>query len=189
MDPPDPEPPLTPVLKKNTKRVLICIERQQIVSRLMFELQERGVDGKFLCGTLKLVAVTRVWARVCQNYENPLIRQFRSCPQKKKCGRHTKWNHDEVRKTVKLIPLFRGRTIRDLAHALSIPKSTLFRMKCDSDDPVIMTCTSALKPALTERHKLLRVTFCLTNIDPVTRQYDNCMQSVHVDEKWFFISE
>ena len=62
-------------------------------------------------------------------------------------------------------------------------------MKCDSDDPVIMTCTSALKPALTERHKLLRVTFCLTKIDPVTCQYDNCMQSVHVDEKWFFISE
>ena len=165
----------------------------------MFELQERGVDGKFLRGTLKLVAdefhvcsrtITRVWARACQNYENPLIRQFCSSPQKKKCGRHKKWNHDEVRKAVKLIPLFRRRTIRDLvAHALSIPKSTLFRMKCDSDDPVIMTCTSALKPALTERHKLLHVTFCLTKIDPVTRQHDNCMQSVHVDEKWFFISE
>jgi hypothetical protein len=164
MDPPDPEPPLTPVPNKNTKRELTCIERQQIVSRLMFELQERGVDGKFLRGTLKLVAgefhvcprtITRVWARACQNYENPLIRQFRSSPQKKKCGRHKKWNHNEVCKAVKLIPLFQRRTIWDLAHALSIPKSTLFRMKCDSDDPVIMTCTSALKPALTEQHKLL----------------------------------
>ena len=26
-------------------------------------------------------------------------------------------------------------------------------------------------------------------IDPVTREYDDCFQSVHVDEKWFFISE
>ena len=58
-------------------------------------------------------------------------------------------------------------------------------MKCDSDDPVIMTCTSALKPALTEQHKLLRVTFCLTKIDPLTCRYGNCMQSVHIDEKWF----
>jgi hypothetical protein len=92
MDPPDPEPPLTPVQNKNTKRELTCIERQQIVSKLMFELQERSVDGKFLHGTLKLVAgefhvcpetITRAWARACQNYENPLIRQFRSSPQKK----------------------------------------------------------------------------------------------------------
>ena len=99
MDPPDPELPLTPVPNKNTKRKLTCIETQQIVSRLMFELQERGVDGKFLRGTLKLVAdefhvcsrtITRVWARACQNYENPLIRQFHSSPQKKKCGRHKK---------------------------------------------------------------------------------------------------
>ena len=52
-----------------------------------------------------------------------------------------------------------------------------------------MTCTSALKPALTEQHKLLRVTFCLTKIDPLTRQYNHCYQSVHVDEKWFFITE
>jgi hypothetical protein len=67
----------------------------------MFELQERGLDGKFLCWTLKLVAgefhvipgtITRVWARACQNYENPLIRQFCSSPQKKKCGRHKNGN-------------------------------------------------------------------------------------------------
>ncbi len=162
-------------------------------------MQERGVEGKFLRGTLKLVAgkfhvcprtITRVWARAGQNYENPLIRQFRSSPQKKKCGRHKKWNHDEVCKADKLIPLFRRRTIRDLAHALSIPKSTLFQMKYyDLNDPVIMKCTSALKPALTEQHKLLRVTFCLTKIDPVTHQYDRSMQSVHVAEKWYFISE
>ena len=91
MDPPDPEPTLTPVLNKNTKRELICNERQRIVSRLMFELQERGVDGKLLRRTLKLMAgefhvcprtMTRVWAHASQqNYENPLILQFRSSPQ------------------------------------------------------------------------------------------------------------
>ena len=53
-----------------------------------------------------------------------------------------------------------------------------------------MTCTSALKPTQTEQHKLLRVNFCLTKINPVTRQYDHCYQSVHVDhEKWFFNTE
>ena len=47
-------------------------------------------------------------------------------PQKKKCGRHRKWDPDEIREAVKLIPLFKRRTIWDLAHALAIPKSTLF---------------------------------------------------------------
>ena len=198
MDPPDPEPPLTPVPNKKTKKELTLHERQQIVSRLLFELQVRGVDGKFSRGTLKLVAgdyhvcprtIRRVWERARQNFENPEVRQFRSSPRKKKCGRHRKWDPDEIREAVKLIPLFKRRTIRDLAHALAIPKSTLFRLKNDGDEPVIMTCTSALKPALTEQHKLLRVTFCLTKIDPLTRRYDHCYNSVHVDEKWFFITE
>jgi hypothetical protein len=62
-------------------------------------------------------------------------------------------------------------------------------LKHDKDDPVIIACTSALKPLLTQQQELLSVTFCLTKIDPVTREYDDCFQSVHVDEKWFFFSE
>ena len=106
------------------------------------------------------------------------------------CGRHKKWNHDEIREAVTLIPHFKRKTIRDLAHALGIPKSTLWDLRQDKDDPVIIACMSALKPLLTQQHELLPcVTFCLTRIDPVTCEYDDCFQSVHVDEKWFFISE
>jgi hypothetical protein len=110
-------------------------------------------------------------------------------PEEEEVRTSQKWNHDEVREAVALIPLFRRRTIRDLAHALGIPKSTLWDLKQDKDDPVIIACTSALKPFLTEQHKLLRVTFCLTKIDPVTREYDDFFQAVRLDEKWFFISE
>ena len=39
MDPPDPEPPLTPVSNKKTKRELTGDKGQQIVSRLLFEIQ------------------------------------------------------------------------------------------------------------------------------------------------------
>jgi hypothetical protein len=137
MDPSDPEPLLTPAPNKNTKRELTCNERQHIVSRLMFELQERGVDGKFLCGTLKLVAgefhvipqtITRVWARACMSeLREPTHSSvlFKS-PEKEVWEETQKWKHDEVREAVKLIPLFRRRTIWDLAHALNIQKSTLF---------------------------------------------------------------
>ena len=58
--------------------------------------------------------------------------------QKKRCGRHRKWNHEEVREAVCLLPLFQRKTIIDLAAALKKPKSTVHLMKIDSDDPVIM---------------------------------------------------
>ena len=125
-----------------------------------------------------------------QNFQNPNVLQFCASPRKKKkCGRRKKWNHDEVREAVALIPLFRRRTIRDLAHALGIPKSMLWDLKQDKNNPVIIACTPALKPLLTQQHELLRITFCLTKIDPVTREYDDFFQAVRLDEKWFFISK
>ena len=108
--------------------------------------------------------IRRVWARALENFENPDTRQFRSSPQKHRCGRPKKWNHDDVREAVKLVPHFQRRIIRDLSAAIGIPKSTLFAMKCDKDETVIMPCTSALKPASTTEHELLRVSFCLTKM-------------------------
>ena len=149
-------------------------------------MQHSGIDGKFLRDTLKVVAgnfhvtrrtISRIWARAHENFQNPDILQFCASPRKKKmCGRHKKWNHAEICEAVTLAyHPFKRRTIRDLAHALGIPKSTLWALKQDKDNPVIIACTSALKPLLTQQHELLCVTFCF--------------QSVHVDEKWFFISE
>ena len=65
----------------------------------------------------------------------------------------------------------------------------MWDLKQDNDDQVIIACTSALKPLLTQQQELLRITFCLTIIDPETCEYDDCFQSVHVDDRWFFISK
>ena len=107
----------------------------------------------------------------------------------KNCGRPKLWNHDEVREAIKLVPLFHRRSIRDLAAFLGMAKSTLHDMKCDSDDPVIILFTSAIKPALTEHHKVFRTCHCVSKIDEETRLFDDFFQAVHVNEKRFFISE
>ena len=198
MDPPEPEPQPRPVQEQRRKKELTRDQRTQIVSRLLFELQHHGADGNFARGTLTAVAIEfhvcektirNVWKRAVENFQDPDIRQFRASPKKRNCGRPRKWNHDDVREAVKLVPLFQRKSIRDLAHALGIPKSTLHLMKCDKDDPVIIPCTSALKPILTEQHKLLRACYCISKIDPVTRLYNHFYDTVHVDEKWFFITE
>jgi hypothetical protein len=55
MDPPDPEPQPRPVPEGRRKKELTRDQRTQIVSRLLFELQTHGVDGKFARGTITAV--------------------------------------------------------------------------------------------------------------------------------------
>ena len=168
MDPPDPEPQPRPVQERRRKKELTRDQCTQIASRLLFELQNHGADGKFARGTITAVAqnfhvcqqtIRNVWKRAVANFQDPDIRQFRASPQKRNCGRPRKGNHDDVREAVKLVPLFQRGTIRTLASALGIPKSTLHDMKCDKDDPVVIPCSSALKPA--NSHRATRVASCL----------------------------
>jgi hypothetical protein len=62
-------------------------------------------------------------------------------------------------------------------------------MKNDREDMVIMPVTLALKPLLSEEHKLQRVLYCLTKANSLDQKFHDFYNYVHVDEKWFFISE
>ena len=56
-------------------------------------------------------------------------------------------------------------------------------------DVVIMPRSLALKPMLTEIHKVQRVLFAASKLNPVDNHFHPFDNSIHVDEKWFFISE
>ncbi len=81
---------------------------------------------------------------------------------------------------MKEIPLHHKQTLRDLASALGMPLTSLFRMK-SGRDRVIMPFTSALKPDLTEVHKVGRVLYSVSKLDPVDLHYIDFNNSVHVD--------
>lgn len=61
----------------------------------------------------------------------------------------------------------------------------------DDDPPEIMPCTNALaKPALTPDHRLSHCLYAMdTKLNVDDLMYDDFYQSVHVDKKWFTISE
>ena len=106
------------------------------------------MDGKFARGTITAVAlefdvctktIRNIWARAMANFKNPDIRRLSASPQKLgRSGRPRKWNNDDIREAVKLVPPFQRRTVRDLANVLGIPKSTLHAMTCEKDNPVII---------------------------------------------------
>jgi hypothetical protein len=62
-------------------------------------------------------------------------------------------------------------------------------MKESTLDKVIVPSTIALKPLLTEEHKLQRVLYCVLHLNPIDNKYNDFYDNVHIDKKWFFISE
>ena len=105
-------------------------------------------------------------------------------------GRPLKWIRDDVREAVSSsLALHQRRTIRSIATALDIPKLTVFRMKQDNHDTVIMPRSIAVKPLLTDVHKVQRVLFVTSKLTGPENHFHHFYDSVHVDEKWFFISE
>ena len=57
------------------------------------------------------------------------------------------------------------------------------------DVVISMPKSLALKPMLTEMHKVQRVLFAASKLNPVDNHFHLFYDSVHVDEKWLFISE
>jgi len=131
-----------------------------------------------------------VWQRALANFRNPAIQSFKSSPQKRgNSGRKQIWNRDEVRAALKEIPLNQRRSLRSTANAMGMSKSTLFRMKEEKLDSVIMPVSIAIKPLLTDQHKLQRVLYATDKVDAAENKYKAFYDTVHIDEKWFFISE
>ena len=52
-----------------------------------------------------------------------------------------------------------------------------------------MPCGSWLKPLLTPEHKNQRVFYAVSKYNPDDNTFHSFYNSVHVDEKWFFLTE
>jgi transposase-like protein len=84
------------------------------------------------------------------------------------------------------VPLHRRRTIRSLATALGVKKSTLHRW---FKQGLLRRHSSTLKPLLRDENKKERLRWCLSMLDertlpnePMFREMKNI---IHMDEKWF----
>jgi DNA-binding Xre family transcriptional regulator len=124
------------------------------------------------------------------NYEDPTIGAFHASPLKKQCSRKQKYNQDDVREAILLVPTYQKRTLRKLASAIGIPLGTLHRMKNDKDDNVITPHSNAIWPRLEgPPHEFARALYAVANLDIESGDFHDYFDSVHVDKKWFFLME
>ncbi|CAN0514412.1 unnamed protein product, partial [Ectocarpus sp. 12 AP-2014] len=89
---------------------------------------------------------------------------------------------------LKDVPLKNRTTIRGVAAALDIPKSTLFR---NLQKLGLRSCSRFLKPLLTDEGKARRLEWALRWVRSGpgggTRKFHNFLDFVHLNEKWFYI--
>jgi len=88
---------------------------------------------------------------------------------------------------VRSIPVSQRRTLRDLSGILDVSLGTTHRLVQDGD--TIRKHSSTLRPMLTEENKLLRIAWCCDHVDHNTGRYSEMLDTVHVDEKWFNLTE
>ena len=106
------------------------------------------------------LTVSRIWHRAIASLEGGKLAMDVSS-NKNKCGRKPK-NFAPQLQALSDVPLNERGTVRGVAHAIGVSKSTVHR-KIQKGD--LRSHTNAVKPYLTQRNKEARVTFCMEHVD------------------------
>ncbi|XP_021759194.1 uncharacterized protein LOC110724105 [Chenopodium quinoa] len=87
------------------------------------------------------------------------------------------------------VPLYKRTTERSYAAALKISHVAIHNLKKRGR---LRTHTSTNRPALTSNHKVARLKWALAHVNPIPAVGDptflNMQQSIHIDEKWFWLN-
>jgi hypothetical protein len=106
---------------------------------------------------------------------------------KSNCGRK-KIDYSEKISNMKTISIRYRQTLSSTAEAAAIPRTTLWEMKKAG---AVKLHTANTKPILTDQNKAQRVEFCKGHIGLLNHRYTfhDMLDTVHVDEKWFFLNK
>ncbi|KAE9113484.1 hypothetical protein PF005_g10499 [Phytophthora fragariae] len=176
----------TSAWKERGSRNLTYEERRSMLDFLM----KRRVEG-----TTKLVrhavtdaanefgvdrrTVSRLWKRAVQSLENgDEVCDIASRKVGRRGRRKRDWSAELER--VKEIPLAQRGSIRALATAVGIPKTTLYELLKEDGKPTI----NSIKPSLTDKNKLERLRYCSSKVRP-NGLFDDMHNVVHINMKWF----
>ncbi|OMO77902.1 hypothetical protein COLO4_24961 [Corchorus olitorius] len=144
---------------------------------------ENSNYGKLKDGTKKMLAssfgvctksIQRLWKRA---KETGNVYHMKT----KNCGRkRIQLDSDQFCE----IPLSRRSTLRSMADALKISKSTLHRLLKIG---AILRHSSPLRPNLTFENKIARLRFCLKMLESNDSTFKGMYDTIHIDEKWFYL--
>ena len=169
-------------------------------------LLSHRVDGELPKGTMAKIArnlavsrfaVGRLWKRAISTRADGKVHTPDVCSKKLGNNRdvHRLYDRELMKAEILAIPLWKRSTVRNLAAELKMPKSTLQDILKKEKDEVIHHHTSRLKVHLNEEQMFQRILYCFSMTRwrrTRTRQkcfYHDQMDTIHIDEKWFFMTK
>ncbi|XP_021751019.1 uncharacterized protein LOC110716683 [Chenopodium quinoa] len=165
-------------------------EKRALVDEIMLHMEGDSLPRGFLANLARKHSV----------HKSTTIRWFKVIKQSLAEGIVVDVNTKKLRRTgpkpkvytdefLTLIPLYKRGTERGYVAALKIPKTSIYRLRKQGR---LRTHTSTNHPALTEKHKVARLKWVLSYIDPIPIEGDpkfrDMQQWIHLDEKGFFIN-
>ena len=174
------------------KREMTKSQRIQMVMMLQtLEMDDGMRSGSFAmvakCFGMARSTVYRLWNRVVRTCAHGHIISPEFQSHKKNCGRPPIYPSEFVREGIKNIPVRKRLTQRKLAASLGVSKTMV---QCWIVDSTIRVHCNSLKPVLMEENKVARLIMALEAHDPQDpSKFLDMMDRIHVDEKWFFLSQ
>ncbi|XP_021740858.1 uncharacterized protein LOC110707157 [Chenopodium quinoa] len=131
------------------------------------------------------LTITRIFADIKKQMAQGSLIDVRT----KKFGRVGKKPKEFSDEFLQLVPMHLRQTERSYAAVLKISHVSLPNLKKKGR---LRTHTSSNKPALTSDHKVARIKWILSHINPVTSNEDptfvDMNHFIHMDEKWFYLN-
>ena len=172
---------------KRREKNLTDAERKEVIWCLSENKKSENKNGlakgaiievakKFKCSPL---TVRRIWQRG---------QASTGCVDSRLKGRNGRKAKDrsENLKAMRQVPARQRSTIRSLANAISVPKSSLHVMLKKKQ---IKRVSSTVKPLLSEENLKQRLQYGLDILRCSTRTVIDPYNRIHVDEKWFYITK
>ena len=93
---------------------------------------------------------------------------------------------EDIRRLFKKQPCRKRKTYRNAAKTINISQQTVFRLKKGG---IFRRHVSHLKPYLTDLNKLQRAEYCLQRLEVDNDEYQDLLDTIYIDEKWFIKSK
>ncbi|XP_021750396.1 uncharacterized protein LOC110716068 [Chenopodium quinoa] len=172
------------------KQLTLQKKKRQIVDAMLVTMQN-GMLPKGLMKELSIQfsvhksTITRVFADIKKQMAIGNTIDVRT----KKYGRTGPKPREFSDAFLQSVPLYLRQTERSYAATLKISHVTLHNLKKKGR---LRTHTYSTKPALTPDHKIARMKWVLSHINPITANEDPTFVSmnhvIHIDEKWFYLN-
>ena len=178
-----------PNLTKHQREELIV----NLLDKSYFENGERrlargAVNESAFKFSMSRVHVYRLWKQAMANRANGNGYSI-SPDMKGKVGKKAMYNRDKILEAVENVPFEKRHTLRDLSGALGIGLWSVHQFL--KTERILHHHTSPLKPLLSEHDKIMRYLYACDRVIVSGNSYtfDPAFNEIHVDEKWFYITE